>query len=334
MLIQSVARLLKGLLPGNLYGATRRAYFEVLFRLGPRFAMWRLRRATRNPVTHRQKVRHKVAYDRDPQLTILCDKIRVRDFVAQTIGSKYLTEAYFLGYDLDEIDWHGLPREYVCKVNHGAGGVIIVHESASPSLKLPDDPSALDWTHLEVHPENADPYLITAVLKHWLSLDYSWTKDTLFPEWAYRAVPRGVIIEELLHVDRQTPNDYKSYVVHGEVKLIRVLTNRLTNARGLYEYDREWNFVGSSLWSNSWTRLPGDPPEIANFKDVSPRLAKELVDVSEALGVATDALRVDLYALSDRVVFGETTIYPNAGDDFFTHDWIDTELGKDWHQTY
>jgi hypothetical protein len=334
MVIQRLADEFRKALPKDVYLLLRRCYFTIFFLLGPQLATWRQRRSTRNPVTHMQKVRHKMAYDRSPVLTILCDKIKVRDFVAKLVGESYLTRTFYLGYEVNEIDWASLPREFVCKVNHGAGGVILVREGADPTLTLPDTTRNLGWVHLEIHPDNLQVEKMEEILRHWLSLDFWWRKSTLLPEWAYKDIKRGVIIEELLTVDGEIPNDYKFYVVNGQVKLIREQTQRYTNSRGLYEYDRDWNLVGTSSWDNTWKRHPGPPPEIPNLNMTSPKIASELVRVAEVIGSATDAMRVDLYAIGDRVVFGETTVYPNAGNDFFTQDWLAIEIGKDWHPIY
>jgi hypothetical protein len=334
MLIQRLSVGFRRALPEFIYLFLRRSYFSFLFLLGPNIAIWRHWRAIRNPVTYREKVRRKMAKDRDPILTTLCDKIKVRELVTDVVGEKYLTKAFYIGHDANEIDWASLPREYVCKVNHGAGGIIVVRERAGVSAKLPTNLARLGWVHLEVHPDNVKPAEMKALLEHWLHLDYWWKKSMILPEWGYKNIERGVIIEELLKVDDDIPNDYKFYVVNGKVKLIREQTKRYTNSRGLYEYDRDWNLYGSTLWDRTWKRLPGLPPEIPNLKEQSPMLAAELVRVAEVVGSATDAMRVDLYAVGDRVVFGETTIYPYAGNDFFTQEWLAVELGKDWRQNY
>ena len=65
-----------------------------------------------------QKVRHKIAYDRDSLLTKIADKIAVKHIVAKIIGREYLTKAYAATSNSDEIDWKLIPREFVAKSNH------------------------------------------------------------------------------------------------------------------------------------------------------------------------------------------------------------------------
>ncbi|MEI9906666.1 MAG: ATP-grasp fold amidoligase family protein [Actinomycetota bacterium] len=331
--------MVRRLLPDQVVAELLDIYFDVLYWLGPQYAYFKLRRKLKRPVTYSEKVRYKAVFDRDPMLTVLCDRIAVRNFVEEAIGDEFLAKSYIATSDPDSIDWKTLPREYVCKANHGCGAIIMVWEGADPELRLPTDVSSLGWARLQIHPDHADPELMTAILKYWLTLDYSWGKKRTLPEWAYKNIDRGILIEEFLHeADGAIPADYKLYVVHGEVKLIRTITGRNESQRHLLEHDVVWNQLSSTHYDSDWNELPvqisvngkvvtpNDPP-------LSPPPAmKTLIDVAQALGKITDSARVDLYAIGDRVVFGEMTIYSNAGYDYFIPDWYNYHLGAEWKQ--
>jgi hypothetical protein len=55
-----------------------------------------------------------------------------------------------------------------------------------------------------------------------------------------------------------------------------------------------------------------------------------MIEVAEALGAETDMVRVDLYDLDGRVVFGELTSYPLGGRLRFDPPEFDRILGQWW----
>ena len=55
-----------------------------------------------------------------------------------------------------------------------------------------------------------------------------------------------------------------------------------------------------------------------------------MIAIAERLGADTDFVRVDLYVLPDRIVFGELTSYPAGGHSPFFPDSYDEEFGSHW----
>jgi hypothetical protein len=69
--------------------------------------------------------------------------------------------------------------------------------------------------------------------------------------------------------------------------------------------------------------LPGEPvPRPAHLE--------ELLDVARRLSAGFSFVRVDLYDVEGRVVFGELTFYPEAGLGVFIPPSADRELGALW----
>ena len=56
-----------------------------------------------------------------------------------------------------------------------------------------------------------------------------------------------------------------------------------------------------------------------------------MVEVAEALSKGVDFVRVDLYQVGERVVFGELTNYPAAGLQAMTPEHVFSELGRSWN---
>lgn len=55
-----------------------------------------------------------------------------------------------------------------------------------------------------------------------------------------------------------------------------------------------------------------------------------MIRIAETLAADTDFVRVDLYLLPDRIVFGELTSYPAGGDSPFRPERFDAEFGEHW----
>ena len=52
--------------------------------------------------------------------------------------------------------------------------------------------------------------------------------------------------------------------------------------------------------------------------------------MAEKLGIGTDFVRVDLYDVDGRIVFGELTSYPAGGDSPFYPESFNEVFGRPW----
>ena len=294
-----------------------------------RLAYSTLRRQSRNPHTYLEKVRHKLAYDRDPVLTQMSDKIAARSLVARTLGTNALTTAYAISHDPSSLPWDDLPREFVCKVNHGSGGIVIVWDGADPAARLPDDPTKVPWGRLQVRPEHADKTRLAALCRFWMTLDYSWYPGKQWPEWAYESIAPGVIVEEVLRdASGSLPDDYKFFVIHGRVELIRTMTERTSHHYAASTLSRDWEPLPVTFVSHG-RQIP-----VSRNEPARPSRADDLISMAESLGSLTDSVRIDMYSIGSRIVFGEFTVYPNGGEGRFHPESVDLALGRLWHQDY
>jgi hypothetical protein len=271
---------------------------------------------TRRPATFNDKVKAKMLYDRRPGLSILADKVAVRDVIAERVGAAHLTTLYQVRERPEAIRWSELPREFVCKVNHASGGTIIVSDDPSAEDALP---SWLAPGHgrLVVHPEGFDPARASEILGVWLDRPYGWSGWKR--EWAYRAVRPRVLVEEYLRgPDGSIPDDVKVFVFDGRCRVVQIDRDRHGDHR-------------RDMMTPDWERLPVDfnhprsdvPPE-------RPERLDEMLRLAERLAEGHDFLRVDLFSLADRIVVGELTLYPASGDGTFEPRAYDRWLGSWW----
>ena len=258
-----------------------------------------LRRKTRIAVTFNDKILHKMAYDRRPILTTLADKDAVRGYVVDRVGADILPTVYAVSSQPSTIDWDALPSQYVAKATHGSGCVIIVSDDAPVDARLPVDQPAW-WSRYLIRPAAADRDSMTALTTKWMRLRYDARPGVLL-EWCYRNVPPAVIVEELLqNDDGSIPCDYRFFVFDGVVRFIHVDSSETAHTRETFTPD--WTLVDVA------TKYPRSdvPPE-------RPETLERMLDIASTLGAGMDFVRVDLYSIGDRVIFGEMTNYPSGG---------------------
>jgi len=247
-----------------------------------------------NPQTFNEKIAYRILFDRRPLLTLISDKIRVRDYVAQLVGPSYLTRLYQTCRTPQQIDWPALPRSFVIKANHGA-----------EMNSLIEDKSAVDREEL------------FATLEYWLGVNYYYVCRR---EWAYRDVVPSLLIEEYLtQQDGRPPRDYKFYVFDGRALYLEVHFDRFSDHRANI-YERNLKLLKFKLISPPYEGPVAFPPNI-----------EEMFALADRLGRGLDFVRVDLYNIDGRIVFGELTCYPFAGLCRFDPPEYDGVFGAHWH---
>jgi len=303
-------------LPPWLRRAARDIDHHVL-RSYPAFYLSSLPRAVW-PRRFTDKVRRRMLFDRDPLLQTFADKALVRDYVRSVVGERYLARAYAISDDPRSVDWHALPETYACKATHACGGAVIVSEDADASTTLPA-PEGAKWGRFFVRPGSASPERMTAISEHWLGRRFGRGPGSTH-EWQYGGITPRILVEELLRGPdgRRVNAEYNFYVFHGVCAIVRAASDRMTKLRlGTYRPD--------------WTRIPvsgsrHEPDE----PHERPANLDDMLRVAEALATDIEFVRVDLYDLGDRVVFGELTVTPTAGRPRIPP-MLDRLLGEYWH---
>jgi hypothetical protein len=258
-----------------------------------------------------------MARDRSLNLVKFADKVLVREYVRERVGDKYLAKHFFVGATASGLPWDKLPQEFVLKVNHGCGGNIIVWEDAPETSVIPDSFRKHGWGHYVLSPEGFEPAKACEVANYWLTLDYSWNLGRRFPEWVYGEIRPQVFIEELLkNDDGSLPNDYKFFCFNGKVAVVQVDLARMTSHTRIL-LTPEWRQIPTQYTYP----LPEAVPE-------PPRNLSEMISVAEKLSSGIDFVRVDLYSVGNRVVFGELTNFPDGGGIKFKPRQLDFELGS------
>lgn len=275
--------------------------------------LWRLWR-TRRPHTFNEKVRYKMLRDHRPLLVTFSDKAAVREHVAAVLGDHVLPQAYLVTDDPSDLLGAVLPPSYVLKPTHGSGVAVIVSDAAPADARLPEPRHG--WVYRHVRPEHAPVEDLVAIARGWLTLLYGQGPNR---EWAYGHVPRRLLVEEFLTgADGSVPDDYKLFVFHGTCHYVQVDRGRF-DRRTQDFFTRDWEHLPLS-GGHPWAE-PGLP---------RPDRLEEMIAMAERVGLDTDFVRVDLYDLPDRVVFGELSSFPAGGDSPFEPASFNVEFGRHW----
>jgi hypothetical protein len=245
------------------------------------------------PETFNEKLQWLKLYDRKPEYTVMVDKYKARDYIAEKIGERYLIPLIGVWDDPDEIDFDALPNRFVLKCNHNSGlGMCICKDKSVLNIKN-----------------------VKKGLKRGLKQDYYLTGR----EWPYKNVPRKIIAEQFMKSDESGLTDYKVHCFNGEPKLILVCKDRFSKT-GLTE-----DFF-SERWEHLDMRRPTHPN--ASNKTAEPEELSEMLTLARKLSENIPFLRVDFYIIEHKVYFSELTFYPASGFEKFVPEEWDSILGS------
>lgn len=251
----------------------------------------------RHPTSFTEKLWSKMLHDRDPRLPILCDKLKVRDFVAQKVGQDILVPLLWYGERPENIPLNDLPSKFVIKTNHGAGYYIIVKDSKDLNFKT---------TKIK--------------LNQWLRENYCEDRY-IGIEWGYKNIHPTILIEPLLEENGDLPIDYKFYCFLGRVEFLIMHFERLKGQRTiLLDRDFQSPKFAAQTPTPRWTGIVSRPP---NFDS--------MVHVAESLAKDFDFIRVDLYNIHGKIFFGELTPYPGGVGVKILPDEEDFVYGGKWN---
>ena len=245
-----------------------------------------------NPKTLNEKINWLKLYDRKDLHTTVADKFKVRVYVENKIGKKYLIPLLFHTKDPKELKPENLPSNgnYIIKTNHDSSGGVIVRS-----------PLDVDWK------------VTRKRFKRLLKENHYFSTI----EWQYKNIERRVIVEELLtYEDGSIPDDYKLHCFNGKFAFTMVDFGRHSNERTRNLYDKDWN-----LMSCKWGRPNSKPME-------KPKNYEKIIKLAEKLAKDFVYVRVDFYLVKGNIYFGEITFHHASGLQKFYDDECDYKFGQ------
>ena len=245
----------------------------------------------KHPETFMEILQWQKYYGRVEEYAPFVDKYLVRDYVTKTLGENYLVPLIGVFKEPDSINVENLPQKFVIKMSHGSGWTIIVK-----------DKSKLDWSEIKLK------------LEKWLRRNYYDQAG----EINYKNITkRLILIEEYLDTPNDNLIDYKLWCFNGKFQFIGVHGDRNTEPKGI-------------ILDINWNPLPIIYPEIKVWKTIptKPKNFVDLVTAAEKLASDFPFVRVDLYSIKEKVLFGELTFSPGDGFNIIFPKELDYKFGK------
>ena len=205
----------------------------------------------------------------------LVDKYEVRKFIEERIGSEHLIPCLGVWNHFDEIDFNKLPNQFVLKCTHDSGGLIICKDKSTLDLKQ-----------------------ARKKIEHCLKRNYFLNHR----EWPYKDVKPRIIAEEYT-VDESgyELKDYKIFCFNGEPKAMFIATDRGT--------DTKFDFFDTEFHHLPFTN--GHPNADKEIK--KPENFDEMLRIAGILSKGMPEVRVDLYNVNGKILFGEMTFFHWSG---------------------
>lgn len=250
-----------------LYRTIHRSYFNALGKF-PNLV---------NSRSLNDKVQWLKLFDQSDQIIQCSDKLGVREFAKEKLGTSCLLDIYQVADTFQDINFDKLPKSFVLKTNHDSGSVVLVR-----------DKSTLDLAALES--------------KFSESLQRA-PHGAHAGEWGYEFISRKIFAEEFMEPENPAPPpDYKFHCSSGKVGFVHFLYDRGvdTKEQTLTPEGRDLEF-----------RLSLHYKKGNDFK--RPKNWTHLIAAAEKLAENFKYVRIDLYQSQDRIYLGEMTFWPHAG---------------------
>lgn len=246
-----------------------------------------------NPELFNEKIQWLKLYDRRSEYTMMVDKYRVKQYVADKIGEQYVIPTLGVWDSPEDIEFETLPDKFVLKCNHNSGlGMCICKDKSKLNISK-----------------------VKRNLYKGLKQNYYLTGR----EWPYKDVPRKIIAEKYMADGEETElKDYKVFNFDGEPRLIQVDYNRFSNhKRNLYSVD--WEYIDAQI----------QYPKDSSVTIRKPDCLNEMLELAKKLSEGYPHVRTDFYIIEGKIYFGELTFYHGSGIEKFEPYKLEKQMG-DW----
>lgn len=245
------------------------------------------------PQRFSEKIFHRMRYP-SPLFSRLADKIEVRSYIANAIGTQYLVPAYLISERVVPETFDTLPDSFVMKANHSFGQLRIVQDKRSE-----------------------DPVELARLANEWMASEFPMRMR----EKHYRYIRPRIIFEHALLTEGRPPADFKFNVFNpGRGQKPYVFIQHM---QGRFEH------LTQDLYLEDWRPAPFQLLHQKTSGLVAPRPDQldEMLRVAHKLAEPLGYMRVDLYLHQGRIYVGELTLTPGAGRYVFEPKAWDDTLG-------
>lgn len=248
----------------------------------------------KNPISFTEKIQWLKIYGFKKNYSELVDKLSVKSYVANKIGSQYVIPLLNVWDGFDDIDWDSLPNQFVLKTTHGGGngGVVICRDKNC-------------FNKIEA--------------KKKLASSMKTNAGKTYREKPYINIPKKIIAETFISDSSgRELDDYKFFCFNGNPMFCQLIRNRSIKET-IDFYDMQW------------THMPfvGLNPNVENGCEAAlkPKNFDKMIEICKELSMGIPFVRVDLYNVHGQIYFGELTFYPASGFGSFRPNEWNNKLG-------
>lgn len=245
-----------------------------------------------NPTTFSDKLIYLKMYYRNPLMTVCSDKYFVSDYV-KLCGYENILRKFYGVYDnANQIDFDKLPEKFFIRCNHMSGCNYLVEKDK------------INYKHTKK--------LFNLLLK----FNYSYVAG----EWSYKNIQPKILIEEVLeNPDKSELIDYKFYCFDGIPRYFMISKGELNhNVK-----NHKFNMKGESI-----DYLFKKESSLKDDEIQMPSNLNEMIEIVDKLCKPFPHVRVDLYNINGKIIFGELTFYSNSGSVSVYSEQYDKEIGS------
>ena len=249
----------------------------------------------KNPETFDEKLWWLKYHYHNPLMIECVDKYKVREYVKGCGMEHILNDLYGVYDNADEIVWADLPQEFFLKTNHGCGCNFWCKDKNTFPIKK-----------------------VSKKLNKNLKENYYYQSR----EWPYKDVRPRIIAEKVLKSERLV--DYRFLCFSGRVEYLFVDIDTC-NDEGGHKVEARRNIYTKDfellLYKVTRENFPAELVQKPDNYD-------EMVRCAEKLARNFPFVRVDLYNIDGKIVFGELTFFHAGCSSIFNPREFSFELGK------
>jgi len=249
-----------------------------------------------------KNITFRIVWDRREILKIYNDKVKSLKYAKELVPTIKHPYRFYETKAIVDIDWKSLPEQFVCKVSHGSGGVVIVHKNAPEENTLPSKKREFGWHRLEIPPKNFDSEKACNIFENLIKSTYGQGLNRRKPEWGYWSPEPRLIIEEFLSLNGKLPPRIECNVIEGEVKTI--IANYLSYPK-LHSYS-----IDRAVYYDPSKSIESFAQEL----QVSRESVQELIRDSVTITTDCEYLRIDWLLADEGFIFNEITTYSGGGN--------------------
>ena len=228
----------------------------------------------KNPQTFSDKIQWIKVYGNLKNISNYADKYTVRDYVAKTIGPRYLVPLLGVYEKFDDIPFDKFPNKFILKISNGSGNNFICKDKRKLNLKD-----------------------LKKTVNKWMSVNYYYEHR----EIQYLPCVSRIVCEEYLEDGNEEIKDFKFFCKNGEPQMVEVYSDVQTSPK-VDMVDLNWKKQNVSMHFSNSTKDLKKPKQISEMLSIVKKLSKKFPFV-----------RVDLYLCNNKVYFGELTFTPGNG---------------------